>query len=256
MKSSPSISIGIPVRLMTYNIHKGIGGIDRRYNLQRIVEVVKHYQPDILFLQEVDEDVPRSSNHRQVELLAKELEFEYIKYQKNVKVKRGHYGNAILSRFPLDDSHDLDLKVSIKKNRRALWTDAKIDLQNHEGVCNLSLCNTHLGLAGLERKIQIRKILDFERLAKMDSNSPVIIGGDFNDLWSEHGRKLMSPIGFQCAVKKAKTFPAAFPLLSLDAVYYRGDLHLTNSFAGRIKIARRASDHLPVIADFLVGQSP
>lgn len=249
-------SHSIPIRLMTYNIHKGIGGIDRRYNLQRIVEVVKHYHPDILFLQEVDDDVPRSSNHRQVELLAESLQFEHTKYQKNVKVKRGHYGNAILSRFPLDDSHDLDLTVSIKKNRRALWADAKIDSLDSESVYTITLCNTHLGLAGLERKIQIRKILDFERLAKMESDSPVIIGGDFNDLWAEHGRKLMSPIGFQCAVKKAKTFPAALPLLSLDAVYFRGNLHLTHSFTGRIKLARRASDHLPVIADFCVGQSP
>ena len=42
----------MPLRLMTYNIHKGIGGVDRRYDLQRIIDVIRHYDPDIVFLQE------------------------------------------------------------------------------------------------------------------------------------------------------------------------------------------------------------
>ena len=57
-------------RLLTYNIHKGIGGVDRRYRPERIVEVVAHYQPDIVCLQEVDEGVKRSQFHQQAELLA------------------------------------------------------------------------------------------------------------------------------------------------------------------------------------------
>ena len=48
MKSTEQISI----RMMTYNIHKGIGGVDRRYDIQRTIEVIQHYQPDVLFLQE------------------------------------------------------------------------------------------------------------------------------------------------------------------------------------------------------------
>ncbi len=41
------------IRLVIYNIHKCIGGIDRRYDLPRIVEVINHYRPDIVLLQEV-----------------------------------------------------------------------------------------------------------------------------------------------------------------------------------------------------------
>ncbi len=234
-------------RLMTYNIHKGIGGIDRRYDLGRIVEVIGLYQSDIVFLQEVDEGVPRSRHDRQIELLADELGYEHFTYQQNVPVKQGHYGNAILSRYPLGPKLDLDLRVSIKKRRGALITRAEISQgdQSH----SMLLCNAHLGLSGYERAIQIKRILQREEL--QPPSEPAIVGGDFNDVWGEHGRKLMFPSRFQCAVARA-TFPAALPVRSLDAIYYRGNLRLVGSFTGNTRLARRASDHLPVIADFEV----
>lgn len=233
-------------RLMTYNIHKGIGGIDRRYDLQRIIDVIRHYHPDIVFLQEVDEGVKRSRHDRQVELLATALDFNHFTYQNNVAVKNGHYGNAILSRYPLGEQLDLDLKVSIKKRRRALITHTQIP--NGRDSQTMLLCNAHLGLSGFERSVQIKRIVILDELKEL--SIPVIVGGDFNDVWAEHGRKLMFPLGFECAVCDAKTFPAAFPVRSLDAIYYRGELMLLNSFTGRTKLARQASDHLPVIADF------
>src|SRR4029077_3714533 len=39
-------------QLITYNIHKGIGGIDRRYRPERIIEALGHYHPDVVLLQE------------------------------------------------------------------------------------------------------------------------------------------------------------------------------------------------------------
>jgi len=235
-------------RLMTYNIHKGIGGVDRRYDLQRIIEVIRHYQPDVVFLQEVDEGVRRSKHDRQVELLAEALSFGYFSYQNNVAVKAGHYGNAILSRYPLGEQLDLDLKVSIKKRRRALLVRTTIAIG--EESQKVLLCNAHLGLSGFERSVQIKRMLTLDELK--ESSIPVVVGGDFNDVWKEHGRKLMLPLGFKCAITNAKTFPAVLPIRSLDAIYYRGPLKLMDSFPGRIKLARQASDHLPVIADFSV----
>ena len=37
-------------RLITYNIHKGIGGVDRRYRLERIIETLARYKADIILL--------------------------------------------------------------------------------------------------------------------------------------------------------------------------------------------------------------
>ena len=236
------------IRIMTYNIHKGIGGVDRRYDIDRVVEVIQHYHPDIALLQEVDDGAPRSKKHRQVDLLGERLELKYSAFQSNVKLKQGCYGNAILSRFPLDEPEDVELTVSIKKCRRALLARAHVTIDGHSR--SLQLCNAHLGLAGFERNIQIRRILTSKAIEGLRKTTPVIVGGDFNDVWSSHGRKLMFPDGFQCAVKKTNTFPAVFPVRSLDAMYYRGKMSLIESFAGRTQLAKKASDHLPVIADF------
>jgi endonuclease/exonuclease/phosphatase family metal-dependent hydrolase len=73
-------------RLITYNIHKGIGGVDRRYRLERIVDTLRHYDPDIVFMQEVADGMPRSRRHRQVELLGAELGLQHSAYQHNVEL--------------------------------------------------------------------------------------------------------------------------------------------------------------------------
>jgi endonuclease/exonuclease/phosphatase family metal-dependent hydrolase len=104
------------LRLVTYNIHKGIGGIDRRYRPERIIETLQHYQPDIVLLQEVDDGVPRSRGDRQVDLFADAMELPHHAYQRNVNLTKGYYGNAILSRFPLSDVQNIDLSIPMKKN--------------------------------------------------------------------------------------------------------------------------------------------
>ncbi|MGO9920141.1 MAG: endonuclease/exonuclease/phosphatase family protein, partial [Isosphaeraceae bacterium] len=62
------------MRLLSYNIHKGIGGRDRRYSLERIVQVVAHENPDLVCLQEVDRHVARSRHDDQPHRLAAALE--------------------------------------------------------------------------------------------------------------------------------------------------------------------------------------
>jgi endonuclease/exonuclease/phosphatase family metal-dependent hydrolase len=44
-------------------------------------------------------------------------------------------------------------------------------------------------------------------------------------------------------------------LRRLDRVFYRGDIHATGAFAGHTEVARRASDHLPLIVDFDLAPS-
>src|SRR5580765_5233329 len=54
-----SCATSMRFHLVTYNIHKGIGGVDRRYRPERIVEALQHHRPDLVLLQEVDDGVPR-----------------------------------------------------------------------------------------------------------------------------------------------------------------------------------------------------
>ena len=235
-------------RIVTYNIHKGIGGLDRRYRLERIIETIAQYEPDIVLLQEVDDNVPRSHCDCQAELLANSLGMDHYLYQRNVHLKQGHYGNAILSRFPLTDAHHLDLTIRFKKRRRALVAHCSVGVDGHRRT--MLLVNIHLGLAGFERQMQLRKILNFEMVRRTQRRTPLIIGGDYNDVWGNLGKRIMEPAGFELASGYYRTFPAAMPTRSLDRIFYRGDLHAPHAFASRSKIARHASDHLPLIVDF------
>jgi endonuclease/exonuclease/phosphatase family metal-dependent hydrolase len=245
-------SDGAPrLRVATYNIHKGIGGVDRRYRLERIMETLAHCQADVVLLQEVDDGVPRSRHDRQVDLLGDALELKHRAYQPNVKLRRGHYGNAILSRFPLYDLRDIELSVPLKKRRQALVAHCRLPVGEHSR--SLLVFNFHLGLAGYERTIQIRRFLACEVLSHAHHDTPVVAGGDFNDVWGTLGRRLLEPAGFASASLAVKTFPAFFPMRPLDRIFYRGGLTLDHSFASRTQIAQQASDHLPLVAEFVVN---
>ncbi len=238
-------------RLMTYNIHKGIGGVDRRYRPERIVTTIARYRPDIVMLQEVDDGVPRSRLDRVVDLLGDALDFRHRAFQGNVTLRRGCYGNAILSRFPLSDVHDIDLSIPLKKRRQALVAHCGLRWEHHSR--SMLLFNLHLGLAGFERTMQLRKVLSSEVLRHTHESTATIIGGDFNDVWGGLGKGILEPQGFIPALGMTKTFPAILPMRPLDRVYYRGGLKLSQSFASHAKLSRHASDHLPVILDFVIA---
>ena len=238
-------------RVITYNIHKGIGGIDRRYRLQRIIETLEHYAPDIALLQEVDDGARRSRHDCQVDILAEALGLRHRAYQPNVTLRRGNYGNALLSRFPLKDVHDLELTIPLKKRRRALVAHCQLRFSHHTRT--LLVYSLHLGLAGFERRIQVRRLLSSKTLQRAHHDTAIIAGGDFNDGRGSLGRKMLLPAGFELASGTTKTFPAVRPLRALDQIYYRGHLTLDHCFRGRLKTARMASDHLPLIADFVIS---
>jgi endonuclease/exonuclease/phosphatase family metal-dependent hydrolase len=237
------------LRLVTYNIHKGIGGRDRRYRPERIIETLAHLQPDIAFLQEVDEGVPRSRHDMQAELLASGLGLKHFAFQRNVNVKKGWYGNAILSRFPLTDIESYDLTVRFKKRRQALLARCKVPVGEH--TRSLIMTNLHLGLAGPERVFQLRKFLAHHLVADAQRQTPIIVGGDFNDVWGSLGKKVLEPVGFELAGGMIRTFPALLPMRPLDRVYFRGPLQVHHSFACRTRLAHQASDHLPLVAEFV-----
>ena len=232
------------LRVLTWNVHKCIGGVDRKYRPERVVEVIAHYAPDIALLQEVDEGVKRSSFHRQVDHLGDALGMRHRGYGPNVKVGLGRYGNAILSRWPLFDVRNHDLTLRLKKRRGALF--ARCRVRRGKRTRTIVLYNLHLALAGFERKTQLQRLID---ALPHHARTPVVLGGDFNDVWGSLGRKILEPAGFERAGSLLNTFPAILPARPLDGVYVRGDIDADHVYRARLKLAREASDHLPLIAD-------
>src|SRR5450631_3547526 len=107
------------MRLISYNIHKGIGGVDRRYNLDRIWRVIEAENPDLVCLQEVTFGARRTCYHDQPTLLAQQLAVDERCFQMNVQYRKGGYGNLILSRWPFGQRHDIPLRLNQRKPRGA-----------------------------------------------------------------------------------------------------------------------------------------
>lgn len=240
------------IRVVTWNIHKGIGGIDRRYRLERIVSVLKEIGADIALLQEVADDHPRSGFHDQAEMLGVALGLSHVAFHPEHRFRMGGYGNAILSRFPLSDVCRLDLTVGKKKKRGALQAHARVRLDGASRT--VILHNMHLGLAGAERALQLERFLTSEPFRGIHQRTPVVVGGDLNDVWGTLGPRFFVPCGFRRAGPLASTFPAAMPVRPLDGLFVRGDVHAERP-ARPVKagLARTASDHLPLVADLLLA---
>ena len=239
------------LRFVTYNIHKGIGGVDRRYRPERVRDVLAPYDPDFVLLQEVDDGCRRSNGHRQVDLLGDMLGLRHRTFFRNVCVRGGgHYGNAILSRFPLSDTRNIDLTFPPTKRRSVLHAKFRVRRNGDaDGMRTVHVFNLHLGLSAMLRRLQIRRFLESHPFAGFHPRTPVIVAGDFNDLWGTLGPEFLVPAGFRPMHERVRTFPAWAPIWPLDGVYVRGDVDLLHVHRSRLGVAREASDHLPLVAE-------
>src|SRR4051794_15806073 len=107
------------MRLLSYNIHKGIGGGGRLYRIESIVRGIEGGNPDLVCLQEVDRHVRRTHFDDQPKLLAQALHATVALYQLNVHLKQGGYGNLLLSRWPFRSKHQITLRRNWRKPRGA-----------------------------------------------------------------------------------------------------------------------------------------
>jgi endonuclease/exonuclease/phosphatase family metal-dependent hydrolase len=234
------------MRLLTYNIHKGIGGRDRRYRLERIISIIRVEEPDFVCLQEVDRNVRRSGHDDQPRLLSDLCLLREQRYQLNVPVKQGGYGNLLLSRWPIVLSHHLCLRYERKKPRGAQLAV----VETPDGP--LCLVNWHLGLSGRERYWQSRQLLEHV-LLKECTHLPTLVAGDVNDWRNRLCKRHFARHDFHHVTappSRFRSFPAYMPLLSLDKVFVRGKIEVEQARLVRSPLARRASDHLPLVVDF------
>ncbi len=235
------------IRVVSWNIHKGIGGVDRRYRPERVVEILVHARPDIALLQEVSDSLPRSRFHEQAEMLSGALGLTHFVYAPEHRFRVGGYGNAILSRWPLTHVERVDLTIGWRKKRGALT--ARTRARTSEVSRTIALSNLHLGLAGSERGEQLRRFLASGPFARVAHKTPAVIGGDLNDLWGTLGPRFLTPAGFARAGALANTFPAWLPLRPLDGIFVRGQAVVVRCAPRHSELARSASDHLPLVAD-------
>jgi endonuclease/exonuclease/phosphatase family metal-dependent hydrolase len=237
----------VRLRVLSYNIHKCIGGLDRKYDPTRIVEVIQKLDCDVVMLQEVDAGVTRSRGDRQCDVLGDALGLPHRTWYPNVDVRGGgQYGNAILSRYPVIESTNIDLSIRFKKKRSVLHGVLRV---RHDDIDRtVHVYNMHLGLARYERKIQLAKFLDSHPFANLHHDTPVVVGGDLNDVYGGL-EDLLVPAGFRGTDRRPRTFPAWGPMRALDGIFVRGTMDYLGLARCDSDLARRASDHRPLVAE-------
>lgn len=222
-----------PLTIATYNIHGAIG-VDRRFDPHRVANVLREISADIIALQEVPLGGTKVPNV--LEILQDATGFIAVEGPTRHGPER-RYGNAVLSRYPVIATRNIDLSFGSREPRGAL--DADIDCHGHP----LRVIATHLGLRLAERRDQIRRLLQVFDTNRM----PVILLGDVNE-WFVWGRSLRWLVSHFEAVPAPRTFPSRLPMFALDRIWISPRRRLVHVEVHSTPLSRVASDHLPLIA--------
>jgi endonuclease/exonuclease/phosphatase family metal-dependent hydrolase len=234
------------MRIVTYNIHKG-RGIDGRTSIKRIANVLADLDADIIALQEVFSFCEAAEG--QVEALASAL-----RMQAAFGCTRHHrgrpYGNAILTRWPILESRDMDISWLHRERRGCI----RADLETPRGT--LHVFNIHMGTSYFERRYQVKSLLASKQLYE-GLSGPRVLVGDFNEWIKGLTTRMLSEkfesLNLALHMQKRRSYPGFLPLMHLDHVYFERPLHIEKAELVRTRLSKVASDHLPLVATFAWG---
>ncbi|MGF7159013.1 endonuclease/exonuclease/phosphatase family metal-dependent hydrolase [Rhodoligotrophos appendicifer] len=218
---------------MTWNIH-GAVGFDRRYDLDRIIELIQRHDPDIVALQEVDGR--RRGRNNVPHVLLQEALGNHAAEARTITAPDGHYGHVLISRWPMQDIECHDISVGKREPRCALSVRVQTPGKPIHVVA------VHLGLRTSERRSQAQRLAE---IVGTGTETTVALG-DFND-FRGIVRRTLSPL--LPTFTKTRTFPSIYPIMPLDRIYVRPESAMSKYFTDTS--AWYASDHLPLIADIL-----
>jgi endonuclease/exonuclease/phosphatase family metal-dependent hydrolase len=250
----------IPVRLVTFNTHHGVGE-DQRHDLPRLAKVLQGVDADVVCLQEVDRYFgDRSDDVDQALLLSRALDMQLAWGPAIDEPRPGdrpdrQYGNAVLSRLPIlvSDVHPLP---GAGEPRTALRTMIELD----GGA--LWVTTTHLSTGSADRRAEQAAVLAGLYEESMETG---VVVGDFNtrpdaaelaplrerftDAW-ELAREREDRAGRRFWHRaEGSTHPAHGPHRRIDQVWVSSGVAVAGA---RVLDAAGASDHLPLVVDLEV----
>lgn len=251
----------IPVRLVTFNVHHGVGQ-DDRFDLPRLAKVLQGLDADVLCLQEVDRHFgERSEGVDEPLLLSRALDMQ-LAWGPAIDERRAggpdrQYGNALLSRLPIlvSDVHRLPasaepriaLRTMIELDGAALWvTTTHLDNDSVEGRAAQATALTELLTEPMETGVLTG---DFN--APPDAPELAPLRERFVDAWEiarEHDDRSTAVQGKWRFWQNDEggTFPAKHPTRRIDQVWVSAGVQVAEA---RVLDAAGASDHLPVVVD-------
>jgi endonuclease/exonuclease/phosphatase family metal-dependent hydrolase len=232
------------LRVMTYNVHSCMG-MDGTVSPQRIARILAMYAPDIVALQEVDVNRSRTGRIDQAQQIAKLLNMEYH-FHPSFTIAEEHYGNSVLSRFPLRvvKTGTLPGKLGLEPRGilwlKILWNDRPVHL-----------FVTHLGLRRRERQVQIMEILGKHWLAHPDCQYPIIVCADLNASPMSGIYRDIRQVLHDTAqsLDRQVNIPTWMGMATVDYIFASSEWEVLDRTVPRNYLTRKASDHMPVIVD-------
>lgn len=241
------------IRVITYNIHHG-EGTDGKIDLPRIAKVLLAERPDVVALQEVDQNTRRSGGVDQPAELARLTSMSVV-FGRNIDYDGGGYGTAVLSRLPVRASESVKLKSFYASTpehaeQRAVQV---IELGEPASPSLLFLC-THLDYRPKDDE-RFNSAVTINDLMRKRGDVPAIIAGDFNAMPESRVirefAKEWEIVGYIGDTDKRQanllTFPSAKPSRWLDYVMVRPAAQW-QVVESRVLEEPVASDHRPVLA--------
>lgn len=222
------------MKLASYNIRKA-RGLDQKRSPERVLDVVSRLGADVVVLQEADLRLGSRPTALPRKLIETETDYHIAPLAEN-DVSIGWHGNAVLLKNGLEvDSVDrFDLP--------GLEPRGAVSVRLKDGT---RVVGVHLGLLRPSRRQQLQRIRE---LLDGPDGARTVIAGDFNEWSARHAFEPLDPA--YSLVPTRPSFPAAFPVATLDRIIHGPGLELVDTGVGECADSRTASDHLPIWAEF------
>ncbi len=205
----------IRLRVLSYNIHHS-EGVDGKLDLERIANVILSVKPDIVALQEVDRKVKRTGGVDQPAELARLTEMNIV-FGANIELQGGHYGNAVLSRFPITQ-HKNHLLPSIADGEQRGVIEAEMEMP-HSGQ-TVRLLATHLDYRADEReRLASAKVIN--ELIAVHPQHPALLAGDLNATPDSETLQLLHAKWNRTNENPMATVPVNQPTKQIDFILHR-----------------------------------
>lgn len=245
-------------RVLTLNLQHGLSREGTATTADQLAAAVSGLQVDVVALQEVDRDQPRSGGIDQARVVADALGLPHVRFAAVLAgdVRRGKasperwgmadgaaYGLAIASRWPVlawfvQPLPRLRARHPVISHGKVRWRDDEqrgalaAVLQTPHG--QLSVTSAHLSLLGPVAAVQMRPLL--RSVGTLPG--PAVVCGDLDlDPWA------VRPLAPGWQMPRALTFPARAPRRQIDHVLVRG---LEIERADAVELA--VSDHRALLA--------
>ena len=237
---TPSPGDGLPVRVLTYNLHQGFD-VHGRHGLEQLAKVIEAEDPDIVALQEVSRGWVVNGSVDVLVWLSQRLEMDYA-WGPAVDPL---WGNAVLSRLPIVSyqNHEMPNNDAVRADRAFL--KAEIDVGDGETIVVVA---THFHSGDGDSAIRIPQAEAL--LGAVDRGRPTVLLGDFNARPDHPETQLIADAGFNDALVASGadvagfTSPSDAPRERIDYVWASPDLEIRD-FSVPDSLA---SDHFAVAA--------